>query len=111
MGSSNETKEVNLVEIRDRCDVDQVDDGKVLNLFCDRIQGLVHGHTLRVPVMTESDDDDAVFLRLDGFVDVPPRGEMGKKVRHGCRDEESDMGVAVSASLPREFPMTEKTLD
>lgn len=72
-----------LVEIRDRGDVDEVDDGKVLDLFGDRVEGLVHGHALRVPVVAKADDDDAVLFGLDGLVDVPARGQVGEKVRHG----------------------------
>ena len=72
-----------LVKVWDGGDVDEVDDGKVLDLFRDRVEGLVHGHALGVPVVAEADDDDAVLFGLDGLVDVPARGQMGKKVRHG----------------------------
>lgn len=51
-----------LVEIWDGGDIDEVDDGKVLDLFCDGVEGFVHGHALGVPVMAEADGDDAVFF-------------------------------------------------
>lgn len=51
-----------LVEIWDGGDIDQVDDGKVLDFFSNRVEGLVHGHALSVPVMTEAKDDDAVLF-------------------------------------------------
>lgn len=73
-----------LVEVWHGGDIDEVDDGKVLHLFCGRVEGLVHGHALCVPVMSEANDDDAVLFRFDGLVDMPARGEMGKKVGHGA---------------------------
>ena len=60
-----------LVEIRHRSDVHQVDDGKVLHLLGDRVQRLVHRHALGIPVMSEPDDDDTILFGFDGLVDVP----------------------------------------
>lgn len=72
-----------LVEIGNSGDVDQVDDRKVLHTFGDRIQRFVHRHTLGVPVVSEANHNDAVVFRLDGLVDVPTRGQMGKEIGHG----------------------------
>lgn len=93
-------RQSNLVEIGDGSNVHQVNDGKVLNLFCDRVKGFVHCHALGIPVMTEADDDDAVFFRLDGFVDVPTGGEMREKVRHECRDDKSTLRFSTARDLP-----------
>ena len=71
-----------LVEVRNLGDVDEVDDGKVLNLLRDAVQSLVHDHALRVPVMSEADNDDTVFLGFDGFVDVPARWKVREEIRH-----------------------------
>ena len=74
-----------LVEVRYLRDVAEVNDGVVLNLFGDRVQRLVHHHALRVPVVPETDDDDAVLFGFDRLVDVPARGEVRQEIGHlGC---------------------------
>jgi len=62
---------IHLVEIWYLSDITQIDDGKILDFFCNRIEGFVHSHTLGVPVVPKADDDDAVLFRFDGFVDMP----------------------------------------
>ena len=71
-----------LVEVWYLCDVAEVDDGVVLNLFGDRVQRLVHHHALRVPVVPETNDDDAILFGFDRLVDVPARGEVRQEIRH-----------------------------
>ena len=71
-----------LVEVRDVGDVDEVDDGEVLDLVRDGVERLVHRHALAVPVVPEADHDDAVLLGLDRLVDVPAGGEVRKEVGH-----------------------------
>lgn len=51
-----------LIEIWYLCDVAEVDDGKVLNLFGDRVKCLVHDHALRVPVVPEANDNDTILF-------------------------------------------------
>jgi hypothetical protein len=46
---------VHLVKFRRLCDVYEVDVAKVLALFGDGKQGLVHLHARRVPVVAETD--------------------------------------------------------
>lgn len=46
---------VHLVEVWHLCDVDQVDDSKVLDLFSNVIQNLIHLHAGWVPVVAEAD--------------------------------------------------------
>ena len=71
-----------LVEIRYLCDVAQVNDGKVLYLFRDGVERLVHHHALRVPVVPEADDNDAILFRFDRLVDVPARGKVRQEIGH-----------------------------
>lgn len=48
------------------------------------IEDFILTHTIRIPVATEADDDQALFLRHDGLVDVPAADKMGKYDRtHG----------------------------
>lgn len=83
------------VEIGDLGDIAQVDNGKVLHLLRNGVQRLVHFHTLWIPVVSESDDDDAILFGFDGFVDVPATWEMGEEVRHGKGEKEVERRVAV----------------
>jgi len=81
-----ENSPTRLVEVWHLCDVAEVNDGKVLNLFGDRVQRLVHHHALRVPVVPETNDDDAILFGFDRLVDVPARGEVRQEIGHpGCR--------------------------
>jgi hypothetical protein len=50
------------VEVRNLTDVYQEDDRKVLHLVGHAGQNLVHLHALRIPVMTESDDNHTLLL-------------------------------------------------
>ena len=50
---------------------DEVDNGKVLDLFRGRVEGLVHGRAPDVSVVAEVDDDDPVLF------DVPAEGGWG----------------------------------
>jgi hypothetical protein len=75
-------KTTHLVEIRYFRDVAQVNDGKVLYLFGDGVERLVHDHALRVPVVPEADDDYAVLFGFDRLVDVPARGEVRQEIGH-----------------------------
>lgn len=103
-----------LVKVWDGGDVDEIDDGKVLDLFRDRVEGLVHGHALGVPVVAEADDDDAVLFGLDGLVDVPARGQMGEKVRHGaasCGAGTARVHVSESSSAENFCPLINKRVD
>lgn len=72
-----------LVEIWHLGDVDEIDYGKVLDLLSDTVQRLVHRHALAIPVMSEAQYDDTVFLGFDGLIDMPARRKMRKKIRHG----------------------------
>ena len=78
----NENKFTHLVEVRYLCDIAQVNDGKVLYLLCNRIERLVHHHALRVPVMPEANNNDAILFRFDRLVDVPSRGKVGQEIGH-----------------------------
>ena len=71
-----------LIEVWDFGDVNQVDDSKVLHFLCNAVQRLVHGHALRVPVVSEADHHSAVFLRFYSFIDMPARRKVGQKIRH-----------------------------
>ena len=55
---------------------DEVDNGKVLDLFRDRVEGLVHGHAPDVSVVVEADNDAPVLF------DVRARGRVGVKVQY-----------------------------
>lgn len=73
----------NLIEVRNLCDIAQVDDSKVLHLLRHAVEGLVHSHALRIPVVAKPNDDDPILLGFDSFVDVPAGGKVGEEVRHG----------------------------
>lgn len=60
-----------LVEVRNICDVNEIDNREVLHLLRNRVECLVHGHALAVPVMTEANNNDAIFLGFDGLINVP----------------------------------------
>ena len=59
---------VHLVEVGHRGDVDEVADAKVLDLFGDGEEGLVHLHAVLVPVVTEPDEHHLVLLAEDRLV-------------------------------------------
>lgn len=63
-----------LIEVRNIRNIAQVDNREVLHLFRDLVEGVVHNHTLLVPVVAKADNDDAVLFGLDGLVDVPAGG-------------------------------------
>ena len=67
---------IHLVKIGDFVDVHKYVTAKFL-IFRDVGENLVLAHARLVPVSTESDDDDAIFLGEDGLVHVPS----GVKVR------------------------------
>ena len=71
-----------LVEIGDLCDIDQIDDSKVLDFLRNAMKSFVHGHALRIPVMAETNYHDAIFFGFDSFVNMPARWKMGKEIRH-----------------------------
>jgi len=64
-------KGTHLVKVRDLCDVCKIDDSKVLDLLGDGVERFVHYHALGVPVMSKANDDNSIFLRFDGLIDVP----------------------------------------
>lgn len=80
---------VHLVEVRDLGDIYEVDDCEVLHFLCNRVEGLVHRHTLMVPVVAKANHDDTVLFRFDGFVNVPAAGQVWKEVGHRGDDMES----------------------
>ena len=68
-------------------------------LFRDAVQNLVHLHAIEVPVMSETNDDHAVFLRQNGLVYLPAIVQIQEHVRHleqAC--------AAGSQELPHESP-------
>jgi hypothetical protein len=75
-----------LVEVRDLSDIYEVDDRKVLHLLCDRVESLIHRHTLMVPVVAKANHNDTVLFRFDGFVDMPATGQVRKEVGHGVEE-------------------------
>ena len=81
--SNQNLKSTHFIKVRNLRDVDQIYDGKVLDLLGDAIEGLIHRHALTIPVMTEAEDHDAVFLRFNSLVNVPARRKVRKEVRHG----------------------------
>ena len=83
--AEQQTGATDLVEVRDIGDIDKVDDGEVLDLVRDGVEGLIHRHALAVPVVPEADHDDAVFLGLDRLVDMPARGKVREEVGHLSR--------------------------
>lgn len=77
-------RSTHLVEVGDVRDVNEVNNRKVLHLLRNRVESLIHGHALAVPVMAEANNNDPVFLGFDSLVDVPTRGKVGEKIRHRC---------------------------
>ena len=67
---------VHLLEVGDLVEVADVDDGEVLDPVGDFVEYFVLPHAVGVPVAAEADDDEAVFFRHDGLVDVPAGYEM-----------------------------------
>lgn len=51
-----------LSDQEDDRELTKVDDGKVLDLFGNSIEGLVHCHTVFVVVMAEADADYSIFF-------------------------------------------------
>jgi len=74
---------VHLVEVGHLRDVHQVANRKVLYLFGDLVQSLVHLHAFGVPIVAKPDDDYALGLVQNGLVHLPAIGEMRKHIRHG----------------------------
>ena len=83
MDGKRRTRLTDLIEVRNLGDIAQIYYSEVLYLLRHAIEGLVHSHALGIPVVTEPNDDDSVFLGFDGLVDVPAGGEVRKKVGHG----------------------------
>ena len=78
-------RKTRLVEVWYLCDVAEVNDSKVLDLFCDRVQRLVHDHALRVPVVPKANDNNAILFGFDRLIDVPARGKVRQEIGHsGC---------------------------
>ena len=71
-----------LVEVRNLGDVAEVDNREVLNLLSNRVESLVHDHALCVPIVPEADNDHAVLLGLDCFINVPARRKVWEEIRH-----------------------------
>ena len=57
--------------------VANVDDGETLELVCDFVENFILAHAIWVPVAAEADDDEALFFRENGLVDVPAGDEVG----------------------------------
>lgn len=51
-----------LVEVRNFCDVHKIYNSEVLDFLSNRVQSLVHRHTLAIPIMAKANDDDAIFF-------------------------------------------------
>jgi hypothetical protein len=62
---------VHLLEVGNLVEIADVDDGEVLDSVGDTVEDLVLSHAVGVPVATEADDDEALFLGHDSLVDVP----------------------------------------
>mmetsp|Transcript_43079 Transcript_43079/g.97981 ORF Transcript_43079/g.97981 Transcript_43079/m.97981 type:complete len:208 (+) Transcript_43079:118-741(+) len=75
-------KLVHGVEVRHLRDIHKVNDGKVLDLVGDVEKALVELHAIRVPIVPEADDDDALLLGQNGLVDSVAAVEVGQHVRH-----------------------------
>jgi hypothetical protein len=58
---------VNLALTRNFRNVDEVHDGKVLDLLSNGEKRLVHLHARRVPIVTKPDDHDLVLFAKDGL--------------------------------------------
>lgn len=71
---------VHLVEIGHFGDIDQVNDGKVLDLFGDRVEEFVHLHAGWVPIGSEPEDDDTVFFGEDCLVNLPAVCQMWQEI-------------------------------
>jgi len=69
---------VHLVEVGHLIEITDVDNSEVLDAVGDAVEDLVLAHTVLVPVATKANDDQAVFFRHDGLVDVPAAGKMGE---------------------------------
>ena len=72
---------VHFVKVGHLSDIDQVDNGKVLDLLGDRVEELVHLHAGWVPVGAEAEDNDTVLFRKDGLINLPAVCEMWKEIR------------------------------
>src|SRR5882762_5457002 len=71
------------VEIRYLCNIDEIYHSKVLDFLGNAVERLIHRHALAIPIVTKAQDNNTVFFRFDGLVDVPTRRKMGKEIRHG----------------------------
>ena len=69
---------VHLVEVWHLVQIADVDDCEILDAVGDAVEDFVLAHTVLVPVATEANDDQAVFLGHDSLVDVPAAGQMRK---------------------------------
>jgi hypothetical protein len=74
-----------LVEIRHFCYVDEINDGKVLDFLSNAIERLIHSHALTVPVVSKVYNNDVIFFRFDGLVNMPARRKVRKEIRHDKR--------------------------
>lgn len=52
------------IEIRNGCDVDEVDDGKVFYFFGDWVENFVHLHATWVPIVSESNHLEGKSLQI-----------------------------------------------
>ena len=73
---------VHLVEVRHRCDVDEVADTEVFDLFGNGEEGLVHLHAVLVPIVAEADEHHFVLLAEDRLVHLPPILQVRQHKRH-----------------------------
>ena len=70
-------KLIHLLEVWHLIEVANVDDGKVLDTIGDSIENLVLFHTVGVPVTTEADDNQTLFLGQDCLINMPSSNKMG----------------------------------
>jgi len=64
-------KLVHLVEIGDLVEIANVDNSEILDSVGDAVEDFVLAHTVRIPITTEANDNEALFFGHDGLIDVP----------------------------------------
>lgn len=69
---------VHLFKVGHLVEIADVDDGKVLDAVGDAVQHFVLSHAVGIPIAAKANDDQPLFLRHDGLVDVPAGDEMGE---------------------------------
>jgi hypothetical protein len=57
-------------------EIANVDDSKVLDTVGDLIENFILSHAIRIPIATETDDNQALFFAHNSLVDVPASDKM-----------------------------------